>query len=181
VLHGCGSQHKPTVLLKAYKDHISHHNSLWSLQTQQTSLKSWDSIVTIAKRKRLISSAKHLDWMWGKPSLLSNGYWGLFLRRESGWGVTLTTNLHLAPRLRMRGVTPTLPLYALIACTGTTSPLPNADWKNVFPYWQVLHSHGYRQAKWTYKEESQGADTMSGMWTDYRQQQWQVEQWHGLW
>jgi len=73
------------------------------------------------------------------------------------------------PRLRMRGATPTLPLYALMACTGTTSPLPtsplpNGDWKNVVPYWQVLHSYGYRQDKRIYKEDSQGADIKSGIW-----------------
>lgn len=89
---------------------------------------------------------------------------GLFLCRESSRGVRLATNFRPAPRLRMRGAKPTLPLYALMACTGTTSPLPNGDWKNVVPYWQVLHSHGYRQDKWTYKEDSQGADTKSGIW-----------------
>jgi hypothetical protein len=106
-----------------------------------------------------------------------------FLCRESGWGIRLTTNFYPVPRLRMRGATPTLPLYTLMACTERTSPLPtsplpNVDWKNVVPYWQVLHSYGYRQAKWTYKEDSQSADTKSGIWADYGQQQWQVEQWH---
>jgi len=42
--------------------------------------------------------------LWGPHSLLSNWY-----RMQSGRGVKLTTHLHLAPRLRMRGAIPPLP------------------------------------------------------------------------
>jgi len=42
--------------------------------------------------------------LWGTPSFLSRGYWGLFLRV-----VKLITHLHLVPRLRMREATPSFP------------------------------------------------------------------------
>jgi len=35
-----------------------------------------------------------------------------------GWGVKLTTHLHLVPKLRMSGGIPVLPLHAFIALTG---------------------------------------------------------------
>jgi len=37
------------------------------------------------------------------PSLLSNGYRGIFHWEQSGRGVKLPTHLHLVPRSRMRG------------------------------------------------------------------------------
>jgi hypothetical protein len=50
-----------------------------------------------------ISSTPRPHRLWGTPSLLSNGYQGLFLWGQSGWGVKLTTHFHLVPRSRMRG------------------------------------------------------------------------------
>ena len=41
-------------------------------------------------------------------------------RRQSGGGVKLSTHFHLEPRLRMSGVIPQLPLYAMMALIGTT-------------------------------------------------------------
>lgn len=37
-----------------------------------------------------------------------------------GWGMRLSTHLHLLPSLRMSGVIPLLPVYFFMACTGTT-------------------------------------------------------------
>jgi hypothetical protein len=51
--------------------------------------------------ERFFSSLKRQERLWGELSLLSNGFQGLFLRRKSGWGVKLTTHLHLAPRSKM--------------------------------------------------------------------------------
>jgi hypothetical protein len=45
-----------------------------------------------------IPSPPRLDRLWDPPSLLSNGYQGLLLWGYSGWGVKLTTHLHLIPR-----------------------------------------------------------------------------------
>jgi len=56
--------------------------------------------------------------LWALPSLLSNGYRGLFPRGQSGRDVKLTTHLLLVPRSRMRGAVPPF------SNTGTTLPLP---------------------------------------------------------
>jgi len=48
------------------------------------------------------------DQLWCSPSLLSNGYRGLFPRGKSGRGPKLTTHLHPVPKLRMRGAIPPL-------------------------------------------------------------------------
>jgi hypothetical protein len=40
---------------------------------------------------------------------------GVLCREYSGRDVKLTTHLHLAPRLRISGVIPLLPLYAFVA------------------------------------------------------------------
>jgi hypothetical protein len=45
----------------------------------------------------------------GSPSLLYNGYRGLFPRGWSGWSVKLTTHLQLVPRSRIRGSIHALP------------------------------------------------------------------------
>jgi hypothetical protein len=47
-----------------------------------------------------------------------------FFEWESDRGVKLTTLLCLVPRLRMSGVIPVLPLYALMWCTLTPLPMP---------------------------------------------------------
>jgi hypothetical protein len=47
---------------------------------------------------------------WGPPSLLSNGYQGLFLREQNGLDVKLTTHLQLAPSFRKRRSTHPRPL-----------------------------------------------------------------------
>jgi hypothetical protein len=52
------------------------------------------------------------DRLWGLPSLLSNGYKGLF---PSGLCVKLSTHLPLVPRSRMHGAIPPLPQYPFVA------------------------------------------------------------------
>jgi hypothetical protein len=54
------------------------------------------------------SSPPRPDRLWGPPSLLFNGYQGLFQWRQSGRSVKLTTHLHLVPGSRMRGNIPPL-------------------------------------------------------------------------
>ena len=40
-----------------------------------------------------------------------------FLHEDKAAGVSITTHLHLIPRLRMSGVVPLLPIRAFLACT----------------------------------------------------------------
>jgi hypothetical protein len=54
--------------------------------------------------------------------------------------VKLTTHLLLLPKLRMRGAVPLLPLYALMAWTGTTSPLPPVE-ATMFYALQFIYQH----------------------------------------
>jgi hypothetical protein len=63
--------------------------------------------------KKILSSAKVPDWLWGATCLLFGECQGSFLelKRE---GLKLTTHLHLLPRLRMSGAIPILLLYAFI-------------------------------------------------------------------
>jgi hypothetical protein len=51
--------------------------------------------------KQIFSTPQHLDQLWGPPSLLSNGYHGMYSRGKSSGDVKLTTHLHLVPRSRM--------------------------------------------------------------------------------
>jgi hypothetical protein len=46
----------------------------------------------------IFCSSPRPDRIWYPPSLLSNGYQRLFLWGLGGWGVKLTTHLHLMPR-----------------------------------------------------------------------------------
>jgi hypothetical protein len=59
------------------------------------------------------SSPQRSDQLWGLPSLLSNGYRGLYPRMKSSRGVKLTTHHHQVPRSRW-SYTSTLP-YVFMA------------------------------------------------------------------
>jgi len=75
------------------------------------------------KGQRFFSSPKSLDQLWSSPSLLFNGYPGLF--PEVRWpGRDLTHSHPKAPRLKMSAVMHLLPPHAFIHWTGTTLPLP---------------------------------------------------------
>jgi hypothetical protein len=56
------------------------------------------------------SSPPRPDRLWDPPSLLSNGYQGLF-----PWGMKLTTHVHLMPKSIMRGAILSLPQYNSMA------------------------------------------------------------------
>jgi hypothetical protein len=50
-----------------------------------------------------IFSSNRPDRRWGPFSLLVNDYHGLLHRGQSSWDVTLTSDLHLALKLRISG------------------------------------------------------------------------------
>jgi hypothetical protein len=57
-----------------------------------------DSLCSIPYSARFLSSPQHPHWLWGPPSLLSNGYCRLFPQGKSCRGMKLTTHIHLVPR-----------------------------------------------------------------------------------
>jgi hypothetical protein len=76
------------------RQHVTPVDILSQLHSQDYRLDGPGSIPSSA---RFFSSPQIPNRLWGPPSLLSNGYRGLFSR---GRGVKLTTHLHLAPRSR---------------------------------------------------------------------------------
>jgi hypothetical protein len=95
----------------------------------------WNSIVSIVNRLhagrsrvRILAGVRDFCLLQNvqtspgaHPVFFFNGYRGF--HGYSGWGVKLTTHLHLVPRLRMIGAMPLLPLYAFMVWTETTLPL----------------------------------------------------------
>jgi hypothetical protein len=65
--------------------------------------------VLVPVGSRIFSSPRCPDRLWGPPSLLSDGYPGLFPRGLSGLGVKLTNHFQLVPRSRKRGPIHPLP------------------------------------------------------------------------
>jgi hypothetical protein len=58
----------------------------------------------------IFSSPRCPDWPWGSPSLLSNGYLGLFPQEYRGSCVKLTISLQQVPRSRKCGSIQPLPI-----------------------------------------------------------------------
>jgi hypothetical protein len=54
------------------------------------------------------------EWLWGLPSLLFNGYQGLFPWEYSSRVVRLTTYFHLVPRSRNEWIYASTPPYAFM-------------------------------------------------------------------
>jgi hypothetical protein len=59
------------------------------------------------------SSPPRPERFWGSPSLLSNGYQGLFPWGPSGRGVKLTTHLHLVTKSKNEWSYTSIPLIRL--------------------------------------------------------------------
>jgi hypothetical protein len=87
-----------------------------SIVSKVTYIRTWRYGVRIPAGARDLSP-KCPNRLWGPPSLLFNGY-----RRLSPGGEAV--HLRRMPRLRTSGILPPLIRCALMACTGTTLPLP---------------------------------------------------------
>jgi hypothetical protein len=85
---------------------------------------SWQEpeIFSSPKTIHSVSGAHPTSYSLGS-GVLSWGY--------NGWGMKLTTHLHLMVRFRMSGAIPLLCLYTLVMWTGTTLPFRRLDWESV--------------------------------------------------
>jgi len=70
----------------------------------------------LSQGKRIFSSQKHPDQLWGSPRLLFSGYVGAFLEVKQQ-GMKLTIHLHLVLMLRITGALLLLHLYAYMMWT----------------------------------------------------------------
>jgi hypothetical protein len=90
--------------------------------------KSWDNVISIATRLWIGQSGVQFPAGVRDSSVLRNIQTGsgthpasyimgteVPSRGLSGWGMMLTTHFQLAPKLRMNGAIPLLPLYAFMA------------------------------------------------------------------
>jgi len=82
----------------------------------------------------VFSFSKRPGPLWGPPSLVFNGNWGLFTALgESDRAANVTTHFHIVPRLRASGVLPLFPLHAFMTCPETLSHVRSSPQFLLFP------------------------------------------------
>jgi hypothetical protein len=100
---------------------------------------------------------KHPNWLWGPPSLLHGGYWGLFLLGFGSWIMKLTTDLCLVLRCQMRRS-----VYSLSQClhgmhknnftytfkTDVTAVMTVYIQVKIYPCLQSLKLHSFQKGGW---------------------------------
>jgi len=79
------------------------------------------------------------DRHWNPPCVRFKGCRVPFPGGKNGWGVKLTTPLHLEPRLRMNGAVRLFALYAFMACVGTTFLKMSAHKRVIEVLYNELH------------------------------------------
>jgi hypothetical protein len=100
----------PLVLITSHKTSAIHDESGW-LSRYSDWATGWTSGVRFPAGAGIFFSSPPRPYrLWGPPSLLSNGYQGLFFHR----GVKLSSHLQLEPRLLCGAISP-LPQYVFMA------------------------------------------------------------------
>jgi hypothetical protein len=98
---------------------LSHTTMHGSMNIKVNDLREQNWLHSISTEyKRLLSSPEHSDRIMHSRSLIFGRFW-VQSRWESGQEAKLTTHLHRVQRLRMSGAITLLPIYALMAWTGT--------------------------------------------------------------
>jgi hypothetical protein len=78
----------------------------------------------LPESKRFISSPNHPELGYeAHPTSYSMGTGDSLLHKQIGFGMRLTTHLHLVLKLSMSGAVPPLSLYSFMECIHITLPL----------------------------------------------------------
>jgi hypothetical protein len=83
----------------------------------------WVSYPNRNKRFSFLQNYPIWLWLWVPPSFLFVGYQVPSPMGQADGAWWLISHCHPAPRMRMSGVVPLLPLYAFKACSWTTVPI----------------------------------------------------------
>jgi hypothetical protein len=106
-------RYHPSIFVGLHKNPTVFVSRLWYGQ----------SAVQIHAVAIFLSSPKCPDQPWGSSSLISDGHRCSFPGGQVAGGIKLTTCLHLVLRVKNEWSSTSSTLYAVVMCTGTSSPL----------------------------------------------------------
>jgi len=87
--------------------------------------------------KRFLSSPNLSDWVWGPPSQLFSEYGFPPPAGSDFWGMKLTSDFYLMPRLRMSLAIPLFPLFFFMGWEGKTLCLFLNNVAHYFICWTI--------------------------------------------
>ena len=90
----------------------------WRYSGKDCGLDDWGIMVRCPVGTADFSSMRSYR-LWNPPRLLFRGHPSPFHREKTGWGLKMTSNLHLVPKERTSEPNTGIPLTACIACTRT--------------------------------------------------------------